>query len=154
MILMRKRYILGGRAGLQKQHSMAGQYKNDILSSCLISQTIWPGIWPDPEPQVSNAGSDTYTSWTFLSKEPQSLTTAPKPQITAQTSPAHCYKSSDSSYLTAHILVHTRHSFASCHARNHTVMGISTPERKIRHTQFTRSSAVQSHTMQVLALAQ
>ena len=90
----------------------------------------------------------------FLSKEPESLTTAPKPQIPAQTSPAHFYKSSDSSYSTAHILVHTRHSLASRHARNHTVVGISTPESKIRHTQFTRSSAAQSHTMQVLALAQ
>ena len=66
MILMRKRYILGGWAGLQKQHSMAGQCKNDNLSLRLISQTIWPGIWPDSELQDSNAGSDTYTGRTIF----------------------------------------------------------------------------------------
>ena len=136
MILMRKGYILGGRAACKNSIAWQGNARMTIYHHALYRRR-----YDQESDPTRNCKSVTLVLihtpvGLFLSKEPESLTTAPKPQIPAQTSPTHCFNSSDSSYSTAHILVHTRHSLASRHARNHTVMGISTPESKVS----TRSS--------------
>ena len=136
MILMRKRYILGGRAACKNSIAWQGNARMTIYHHALYRRR-----YDQESDPTRNCKSVTLVLphspvGLFLSQEPESPTTAPKPQIPAQTGPTYCYNSSDLSYSTAHILVHTRHSLASRHARNHTVMGISTPESKVS----TRSS--------------
>ena len=145
MILMRKRYILGGRAACKNSIAWQGNARMTIYHHALYRRR-----YDQESDPTRNCKSVTLVLphspvGLFLSQEPESLTTAPKPQIPAQTSPTYCYNLSDLSYTTAHILVHTRHSLASRHARNHTVMGIARQRVKLAHAVHPKQRSAVAH---------